>query len=121
MIKTIFASFIFCTVLMACASTPDQAVDWKNGAKRGWIVSVYAPGISNDEFPECISRLPKEVFASKHFVKVQYRQVRQMYYAIAEMPEALKAHIDDQVEVWPQDCVNGKFSSISRIIFSAAP
>ncbi len=111
------AALILALLLSACASNPeDQTVDWKNGARRAWIVRVYSPATPRAELPECLSNLPIEEMKTKHFVKVEFHHVRQMWNAIAELPDTMTAAVDDQVELWPEDCSQGKISRISRVL-----
>lgn len=61
--------------------------------------------------------LPKSERSKRHFAKVEYRHVRQMFTTIAEVPAAIPLKVDDQVEVWPENCAKGKFSRISRLLY----
>lgn len=99
----------------ACHS---QSIDWQNGAKRGWIVEIYQSDSQSEKLPECLQAIPESERMNRHFVKVQYRHVRLMRVAIAELPKELQAKIDDQVELWPEDCSRGKLSRISKLLSS---
>ena len=108
-------------LLSACASTSsDHAVDWERGAKHGWIVSIYGPEVDRAGLPKCLTDLPSADLATRHFVKVSYRQVRHMHYEVAELPPGQEANIDDRIELWPARCSEGKFSRISRVFPSTA-
>jgi hypothetical protein len=110
-------SILWTLLLTSCASSFDQpAIDWQNGAKRGWIVSFYTPDSASVDLPNCLANLPKADLATRHFVKVEYRHVRQMYSEVAELPAAMQAKINDQVELWPEDCSRGKISRIARVL-----
>lgn len=71
--------------------------------------------------PECLAHLSKEDLASGRFVRLRYRHVRIAHSAVAELPSGLQVKIDDQVEVWPEDCSLGKISRISRVLPVASP
>jgi hypothetical protein len=123
MLSKIFATFSMLGVLLltSCATTaPDQEVDRKNGAKRGWIDKFYMPDSLVADLPGCLASTSPTDLATKHFVKIYYRHVRQMFSTIAELPDELQPKLNDQVEFWPGDCSNGKVSHIKRIIPSAS-
>lgn len=108
-------------LLSACASTPsNHAVDWEHGAKHGWIVGTYGPGLDRSGLPKCLADLPSADLETRNFVKVSYRQVRHMHYEVAELPPDQQAKVDDRIEVWPARCSEGKLSRISRVFPSIA-
>ena len=83
---------------------------WVEEISAAWsIVSVSGERSSQVE-------LSKEELAKRHFVKLHYRHSRRILSTIAELPDGLMVKTDDQVEVWPADCLSGKFSRISRIL-----
>lgn len=103
--------------LTACASSSQvPSADWRNGAKHAQIVQFYTFDVPSTELPECLASVSETERATNHFVKVQYRHARRMFYAVAELPESMPAKIDDKVELWPEDCSRGKISRISRIL-----
>lgn len=113
-------AILFVLLLTSCASgSPGPAADWKNGAKRAWIVESYLPNGPNAEMPACLGALSQTELATKHLVKAKYWHVRQMFYTIAEVPDSLQTKVDDQVELWPEECSHGKISRISRVLSSA--
>lgn len=104
-------------LLTSCATTaPDGEVDWQHGAKRGWIVKIYPPKSVPADSAECLSALSAADVATRHFVKIDYRHVRQMFSTIAELPpDAPKPRLDEQVEFWPGNCSDGKVAHITRV------
>ena len=113
----ITAALLSVLSLMSCALwSQDTPIDWQSGAKRAWIVKVYTPDTPTADLPECLAGLPKAELETKHFVKVKYWHHRLHLSAIAEVPDALKATVNDRVELWPEDCSRGKISRISRIL-----
>jgi hypothetical protein len=115
------ASILCLLLLTSCASSSSQSeIDWKNGAKRAWVMSFYGPNSPSADLPECLSTLPKTELATRHFVKVEYRHVRQMLIEVAELPETLHAKVGEQVELWPEDCSKGNISRISKLLPSSA-
>jgi hypothetical protein len=116
--KQLSTFFILWVLLLtSCASSLDRpAIDWQNGAKRGWIVSFYAPDSASVDLPNCLANLPKADLAIRHFVKVEYRHVRHMYSEVAELPHEIQAKVNDQVELWSEDCSRGKISRIARVL-----
>ena len=120
-IKSVGLLILSTLLLSACASTSSgNAVDWERGAKHGWIVSTYEPGVDRTGLPKCLADLQNEDLATRHFVKVSYRQVRHMRYEVAELLPGQEAKIDDRIELWPARCSEGKFSRISLIFPSTA-
>jgi hypothetical protein len=110
---------ILLMLLAACASSSQgPAVDSQNDAKHAWIDKFYSLDIPGLQLPECLATLSETERVTKHFVSVRYWHARQMFYAVAELPETLKVKVDDQVEVWPEDCSTGKISRITRILSS---
>ena len=108
-------------LLTSCATTsPDLVVDWKNGAKLGWIVNFYIPETPDIKLPDCLATLTKQELYSRRFVTVQYHHVRQMYYTIAELPATMPANVNDEVEFWPGDCSRGEISRIARTTTSVS-
>jgi len=120
--KKLSIFIIFAALLLAsCVTTSsDLVVDWKNGAKLGWIVNFYIPDTPGIELPDCLATLTKQELDSRHFVTIKYHHVRQMYYTIAELPATMPANVNDEVEFWPRDCSRGKISRISRTMTSVS-
>ena len=106
------------TVLLSTsvAAGPGPDVDWQNGAKRGWIVGIITAGDPPAGLPACLVSIAGPAHTSRPFVKVRYWHVRQMFTAVAELPQATSAVVGQQVELWPQDCARGKLSRISRVL-----
>ena len=120
----IFAGGALALCMAACASDPAQHdVDWRNGAKHGWISGFYAPDTPRSELPKCLADLPPEQLAAHRFVRIDYRHVRRMLVEVAELPELAAEHpavkLGDRVELWPRDCAEGRLSRISKMM--AAP
>ncbi len=105
-------------LLTSCAANlQDQEVDWKHGAKRGWIVKFYTPDSATADVPECQAALLKTDISKRHFVMIDYRHVRQVFSTSAELPpDELQPKLNDQVEFWPGNCSYGKFARITRIL-----
>lgn len=93
-------------------------VDWEAGAKRGWILKIYDLNTLENELPDCLRKLPQTDRKNRLFVKVWYRHVRSGRVSIAEITEPMNLKIDDQVEIFPADCNEGKFAHISKILSS---
>ena len=104
----------------ACAPLPpEHTVDWRNGAKRGWVSSVYAADAPRDTLPRCLAELPPEQLAQHRYVRIDYRHSRRMLTEVAPLPDGQEAQPGQRVELWPQDCDQGKLSRISRILPAA--
>lgn len=104
-------------LLCSCAPPPSElSADWQNGAKRGWIVGIYGPDPASADIPICLASLSPAEQRSRQFVKFRYWHGRQTVTEVAELPRDLRVKIDDRVEAWPEDCSQGKISSISRVL-----
>ena len=104
-------------LLCACSSPPSElSADWRNGAKRGWIVGIFVPDSASEDIPSCLARLSPAERSSRQFVKFRYWHARQTITEVAELPPDLLVKIDDRVEVWPDNCSQGKVSRISRVL-----
>ena len=111
--------FVFgCTFFLASCSSlpPDMEVDWKNGAKHAWVVKSYESASSPSDLPRCLASLEKKEFAARNFVQVRYHHGRRMIYEVVELPAGLQAGVDEELEIWPEDCTKGKLSRMSRIL-----
>ena len=107
--------------LGGCASDLAQHdVDWRNGAKHGWVSGFYTADTPRKELPKCLADLPAEELAAHRFVKIDYRHVRRMVVEVAELPELSAdqqaVRIGDRVELWPRDCAEGQLSRISKMM-----
>ena len=106
--------------LAGCTAVPaHQQVDWRQGARRAWISTIYTVETPRSELPACLADLPAEQLSTHRFVKVRYRHVRRMLVAVAELPalpDGYQVAIDDRVEVFPQDCSAGQLSRIARML-----
>ena len=107
--------------LGACASDlARHDVDWRSGAKHGWISGFYTADTPRSELPKCLAALSAEQLAIHHFVKVDYRHVRRMVVEVAELPELSAdqqaVRMGDRVELWPRDCAEGQLSRISKMM-----
>jgi hypothetical protein len=112
-------SVVSVLLLAACTTTPlDPEVDWDSGARRARIVEFYSPDTPSARLPTCLANLSKTEFAARRFVKVKYRAGRLTSFRVAEVPETMQAKVRDEVEVWPENCSDGKISRISRILRS---
>ena len=114
-------AFLVLACLGACASNGAQSeVDWRNGAKHGWIAGFYTAETPRSALPACLAEVPQEQLAAHRFVRIDYRHVRRMVVEVAELPEpgvdqpAVK--IGDRVELWPHDCAEGRLSRISKMM-----
>jgi hypothetical protein len=111
-------------LLAACAPLPaEHDVDWKNGAKHGWVSGFYTADTPLADLPKCLADLPPGQLAGHLFVKIDYRSVRRMMVEVAEVPggTAQTVKLGDRVELWPQDCSRGKLSRISKMMAAPAP
>lgn len=91
-------------------------VKWLEGAKLGTIEYIYSAETPEKDVPACLASLPKEELSRRHFVKVWYRHVRLVRHEVAELPDDLAhAKLEDQVEIWPADCAEGRLSRISKV------
>lgn len=104
-------------LLVSCASVADPAtppVEWRKGAKRGWIARVYAPASPRAELPECLQALSSAELAQRRFALVGYWRARHSQFTVAELSDGLAVSIDDTVEVLPADCETGHFARVTR-------
>ncbi|MBA5607806.1 hypothetical protein H3H36_20840 [Duganella sp. FT3S] len=101
----------------ACAPLPAaHDVDWKNGARHGWVSGFYDASTPRSELPRCLAGVPAGELASHRFVRIDYRHSRRMMVEVAELPGDMPVKLGDRVELWPQDCDQGKLSRISRVM-----
>ena len=101
----------------ACAPLPPQhAVDWRNGAKHGTVAAFYSASAPRDSLPRCLADVPSSELAAHRYVRVDYHHTRRMLTEVAELPDDVPVKLGDRVELWPQDCDQGKLSRISRIL-----
>lgn len=118
-IRTSLGIISLILLLSSCASNaPADSVDLDNGARRASIVMLYTPESLHEELPQCLSYLPLDELATRHFVKVKYKSFRHVRVSVAELPDTLQVAPGDQVELWPEDCSIGKISRITRILSS---
>lgn len=104
----------------ACAPLPSgQAIDWQHGAKRGWIAAVYRPEQSRATLPRCLADVPASELAQHRYVRIEYHHARRMLTEVAALPDELPLQIGGAVELWPQDCDQGKLSRIVRVLPSS--
>ena len=103
--------------LTSCSLTsPEMETDWKHGAKHAWVVKSYDPSSSQSELPACLSRLDRKEFATRNFIQIRYHHAKRMLYEVAELPADQQVNAGDELEVWPEDCTQGKLSRISRVL-----
>lgn len=123
MLSKTFVTFSIVGVLLltSCSTiTTDQEIDYKNGVRHGWVIEYYTPDSLAANLPECLTATSSTDLASKHFVRVRYRQGGSTFSTIAEWPDKFRPKPNTQVEFWPRDCSNGKIGRIKRIIPSAS-
>ena len=118
-----WAAILLPLCLAGCAADLAQHdVDWRSGAKHGWISGFYTADTPSSDLPKCLADLPPEQLAAHRFVKIDYRHVRRMLVEVAELPDTAErpaVRIGDRVDLWPQDCAEGRISRISKMM--AAP
>jgi hypothetical protein len=117
--NTFLASLALAAGLACAACAPLPAahdVDWKNGARHGWVSGFYDAATPRSELPKCLAGVPAEELASHRFVRIDYRHARRMMVEVGELPGDAPVKLGDRVELWPQDCDQGKLSRISRIM-----
>jgi len=108
-----------CAGAVCCACAPLPAhhdVDWHNGARNGWIAGFYDAATPRDQLPPCLAGLPPGELATHRYARIDYRHTRRMLVEVAPLPVDLPANLGDRVELWPQDCEQGKLSRISKIM-----
>jgi hypothetical protein len=112
---TSLSSVLACLLLLgACAS--QTGVDWKAGNRPAWIVSFYGDDTAPSGLPGCLASLPSAELHNRRFAKLYYRHVRRMMTEVVEIPDGIDAHVDDLIEILPQDCDQGKLSQFIRVI-----
>lgn len=110
-------SVLLIAACSACAPLPAQHdVAWQRGAKQGWVAGFYNVADARSELPRCLAGLPPDELATHRYVRIDYRHARRMLVEVAELPLDLPVQIGDRVELWPQDCEQGKLSRISKIL-----
>jgi hypothetical protein len=108
-----------CAGVFCCACAPLPAhrdVDWHNGARNGWIAGFYDAATPRAELPRCLASVTPEELATHRYARIDYRHARRMLVEVAPLPADLPAQLGDRVELWPQDCDQGKLSRISKIM-----
>ena len=96
----------------------EGSVNWEAGAKRGWVVKIYDENTFENEVPGCVRKLSQTDRKNKLFVRVWYRHVRSGRVTIAEITGPMNLKMNDQVEIFPADCDEGKFAHIGKILTS---
>lgn len=110
-------------VLCCCACAPlpaERDVDWRHGARSGWIAGFYGPETPRAELPPCLAGLSPQELAAQRYARIDYRHTRRMLVEVAALPDAVPVRLGDRVELWPQDCEQGRLSRISRVMPAAA-
>jgi len=98
---------------------PEHAVDWRNGAKRGWVAAVYDTATPRAQLPRCLAQLPDDELSAHRYVRIDYHHARRMLTEVAALPDDAPVPLGARVELWPQDCDKGHLSRIARILPSA--
>lgn len=102
-------------LLSACATrSPETMADWRHGAKHAWVVDIVQPNSALVQSQECLSQLPPSALSKRRFVQVRYWHSRHTLYTVAERPDALPLDVNDEVELWPEDCDHGRVPYITR-------
>src|SRR5471032_1814337 len=107
----------------ACAPlAPLHDVDWQHGARYGWVSAFYDGATPRAALPACLAALPPEELAAHRYVQIAYRHVRVMRNEVAPLPELPGGPLQmgEHVELWPQDCDQGKLSRIAKRMPPAA-
>ena len=100
--------------LAGCATGGDELR--ANGARRGTIVQLYNAQTTRTDLPECVAALPPAELTRRHFVRVDYKHVRHLFSTVAEVADGVDLRTGQQVEVWLDDCAQGRFGRIGRIL-----
>jgi hypothetical protein len=123
---TAFFAALLGGAMAACAPLPASEGGAKPGLKHGWVSGFYTVRTPRGELPACLAALPPERFEGHLFVKIDYRAVRRMMVEVAEVPTGVVADgqalkLGDRVELWPEDCLRGRLSRITRLMPLSAP
>ena len=119
--KMMFITITFTLLLTGCASDSNRGeIDWQFGARRGVVAQFYTPETPIGDLPECLATVARTELAGRRFVRVDYKHIRHLFSTTVEVPTGAALKINQQVEVWPDDCSHGKFGRIGRI-FPADP
>lgn len=109
------AGLALAAVLAGCTSLAGGGhVDWQNGAKHGWVAASYSSATPRDQLPRCLAGMSAAELDAHRYVRVDYRHVKRMLVEVAELPGEQPMRLGERVELWPQDCEQGKLSQISR-------
>lgn len=103
-------------LLSACAGNSYVSdADWKQGARRSWVVETYAPDHVATTLPACLGNLAPGEYAAHRYIKVRYMHSRLWHESVAELPPGLEAKKGDQLEVWPADCAAGQLARVVKL------
>ncbi len=115
MTQVTIAGLALAAMRSGCASLAGGGhVDWRNGAKHGWVAASYSGTTPRDQLPRCLAEVSPAKPDAHRYVRVDYRHVRRMLVEVAELPGDEPVRLGERVELWPQDCEQGKLSRISR-------
>jgi hypothetical protein len=100
-------------VLGGCATERGAPLDWEHGARRASVVERYDAGTPRERLPACLAALPPAELS--RYARLRYRDGRLLLSAVAELP-ADGAAAGAMVELYPQDCAQGRLARIGRIL-----
>ena len=77
---------------------------------------MYSPEQPRATLPRCLADIPSSELAQHRYVRIDYHHSRRMLTEVAVLPDQLPLQIGERVELWPQDCDQGKLSRIARVL-----
>lgn len=102
-------------VLSGCSMGPHYAaVDQSKGGARARIMSVLTPPQAMQAEPACLAA--SAVAAAGNWVKAEFRRDRMRSTVIALVPFNIAVNVNDQVELQPEVCADGKLFHVVAIL-----
>lgn len=107
--------FALSTLLAACAQpVGNERVDWDHGARHGRVLETLAPQEAAAQARACLGA--RALPDGAQFVTVRYRLNRLHRNVVAAAPAGLALHPGDEVEMWPEDCDQGRPARVERVL-----
>jgi hypothetical protein len=113
---SVLSMLAVCGLLAACAQPiHSDRVDWDHGARYGRVLEVLAPQAAEAEARACLGA-DRPLPAGLRFVRVRYRRTRLHHKVVATVADGLDLRAGDAVELWPEDCGQGRLARVGRVL-----
>jgi len=85
-------------------------------SKTGWVTELYTPEKLQTNRSGCLAGLSPAQIAGHQYAEITVPHLRSYRYVSALVPDSIKLHLHDKVEISPPFCKDGVVPEVVQIL-----